>query len=125
MSPEDCEPFPRDDSQLVDVIVSIQFDSKPYETGWFISDESRSCFRVGIPAMAYRPGQTSVEERVFLTRGGRYILVMEDSYGDGLCCGDDDESPGSYTLTSGDVVLASGEGDFGFEEVTSFTAPDV
>jgi hypothetical protein len=126
LSLEDCEPFPQDDDMLVDVIVSIQFDSKPSETGWYIADESQSCFRVGIPAMAYKSGQTSVDERVFLKRGGRYILVMEDSNGDGLCCGNtDEESPGSYTLTYGDTVLATGGGDFGFEETTLFTAPDV
>jgi hypothetical protein len=122
---EDCEPLPQDESLLVDVVVTIQFDSKPYETGWYIADENFNCFRLGIPALAYKAGTTNVEETVYLERGTRYMFVMEDSTGDGMCCGDgDDDPPGSYTLSHGDTVLASGEGDFGFEEKTFFTAPE-
>lgn len=125
MMSEGCEPLPQDDASLVDVVVSITFDSKPYETGWYIADENYQCFRVGIPAMAYKPGKTSVEERVFLERGARYMFVMEDSQGDGLGGdGDDDSVVGSYTVSHGETVLASGEGDFGFEEKTFFTAPE-
>lgn len=122
---EDCEPFPQDDASLVDVVLSIQFDSKPYETGWYIADENFNCFRVSIPARAYRAGKTSVEETIFLERGVRYMLVMEDEGGDGMCCGvNDDDPPGSYTLSHGDTILASGEGDFGMEQKTFFTAPE-
>ncbi|KAG7367791.1 peptidase S1 and S6 chymotrypsin/Hap family protein [Nitzschia inconspicua] len=120
----DCEPLLQDETLLVDVVVSIRFDSKPNETGWYIADEDYNCYRVGIPALAYRAGTTSVNETVFLERGSRYMFVMEDIGGDGLCCGNNDDEVGSYTLSHGDVVLASGQGDFGLEETTFFTVPD-
>ena len=47
---------------------------------------------------------------------GNYTFTINDAYGDGICCG---YGNGSYSLTSGGTVYASG-GSFGSSESTNF-----
>lgn len=136
--PQSPDCLNRDDNEnaLVPITISIQFDDSPEDIGWYIADEAYRCFRVGVPAMAYNKNLTSVEEVVYVIGGLRYMFVIEDSKGDGLCCGrvvgnsnggtatSQVSRPGSYTVMSGDIMLASGGGDFGVQEMNNFTAPE-
>jgi hypothetical protein len=124
------------DNALVPITISIQFDDSPEDIGWYIADEAYQCFRVGVPAMAYNKNMSSVDEVVYVIGGLRYMFVMEDTKGNGLCCGrivgngfDGNSTsqvsrPGSYSITSGDRMLFSGGGDFGYQAMTNFTAPE-
>jgi hypothetical protein len=136
--PQSPECLSRNDNEnaLVPITISIQFDDSPEDIGWYIADEAYRCFRVGVPALAYSKNLSSVEEVVYVIGGLRYMFVMEDSKGNGLCCGqlvaNDDggnrtslvSRPGSYSVMSGDVMLVSGGGDFGAKEMNNFTAPE-
>jgi hypothetical protein len=111
----------KEDSALIEVTVNIQFDANPQETGWYLADDEYQCFRVGVPALTYREDLQSVEDRVLIVGGVRYMFVMEDTNGDGMSSG---SRPGSYTVSHGDTVLVSGGGDFGYEQQTFFVAPE-
>lgn len=55
---------------------------------------------------------------------GDYVLVVDDSYGDGICC---EYGSGSYALThsnSGEDLFSS-SGNFGSSETTAFSIPFV
>lgn len=130
----ECDGRYDDNAVLVPITVRIQFDDSPEDIGWYIADVAYKCFRAGVPAMAYVKNVSSVEEVVYVVGGQRYMFVMEDSQGDGLCCGrvaDDGSTatrqasrPGSYSVLSGDTTLVSGGGDFGSKAMHNFTAPE-
>jgi hypothetical protein len=100
----------------------IIFDDYPEETGWQIYEGSNASGALiaegGISngAITGYGGETSFSTTWCLPSGD-YTLVMYDVYSDGICCTYGD---GSYTLTTGDTVLASG-GSFGANEITNFT----
>jgi hypothetical protein len=100
----------------------IIFDNYPEETGWQIYEGSNASGALiaegGISngAITGYGGETSFSTTWCLPSGD-YTLVMYDVYSDGICCTYGD---GSYTLTTGDTVLASG-GSFGANEITNFT----
>ena len=110
----------KEDSALVELVVKIQFDLNPMETGWYIADSLYECFRIGVPALTYR-GIQSVEERVLVVGGIEYMFVIEDSAGNGMTSGG---RQGSYTVSHNDIVLVAGGGDFESEQQTFFTAPE-
>ena len=131
----ECASRSDNDAMLVPITVRIQFDASPEDIGWYIADDAYKCFRVGVPALAYDKNLSSVEEVVYVIGGLRYMFVIEDSQGNGLCCGRVPENnggtntnqasrPGSYSVMSGDTMLVSGGGDFGSQELSNFTAPE-
>lgn len=99
---------------MVNVTVKIEFDNNSDEIGWYIADENQACYRVGI--LNYPVGLDKTDDRVELRSGEEYIFVIESVSGNGL-------GKGSYSVESGNVVLASGMGDFGHKDHTLFTAP--
>ena len=88
-----------------DVTWTILTDNYPGETTWTVSDASGSTVWSGGP---YGSSGTSYSETACLSTGC-YTLTVNDSYGDGICCG---YGQGSFELSSGGEVLVTG-GEFG------------
>lgn len=88
-----------------DVTWTILTDNYPGETTWTVSDASGATVWSGGP---YGASGTSYSETTCLSTGC-YTLTVNDSYGDGICCG---FGQGSFELSSGGEVLVAG-GEFG------------
>lgn len=95
-----------------EINLSITLDNYPGETTWEVVNSSGATVASGGP---YSGAGSSVNEDLCLP-DGCYDFTIFDSYGDGICCG---YGNGSYTLSDGSTVLASG-GSFGSSETTSF-----
>jgi metallopeptidase family M12-like protein/type IX secretion system substrate protein len=94
------------------VTVTINLDNYPGETTWDIRNSGGSVVASGGPYSG--AGSTVVSEECLVD--GCYDFTIYDSYGDGICCG---YGNGSYEVTNGATVLASG-GAFGSSETTNF-----
>jgi len=97
-----------------DVTVSIKLDNYPEETSWKLKNASGTTVASANYTSANPDGST-VEQTVCLP-DGCYDFVINDSYGDGICCS---YGVGSYTVSDGSGTLASG-GSFGRSETTNF-----
>lgn len=100
----------------IEVVVSITLDDWPNETTWsFVNNTTTNTVASG----GSYPGQdfATVTANVCLEAGVCYDFTINDSYGDGICCG---YGNGSYSvnLLSDNSVLASG-GAFGDFETTT------
>ncbi len=93
----------------VTATLDITFDFYASETGWDIRDALG-----GVVASAaigtYSNGASPLSLSITLCAGRDYTLTFYDDYGDGM---DDGTTLGSYTLTIGGVVKATGGGSFG------------
>ncbi|MFD2542836.1 immunoglobulin-like domain-containing protein [Lacinutrix gracilariae] len=96
------------------VTLSITFDNYPEETSWTIADGSSSVVASGGTYASQADGST-LNVNVSLP-AGCYTFTINDAYGDGICCS---YGNGSYSLTDGGTVLASG-GSFASSEATTF-----
>ncbi len=96
------------------ITFSVTLDDYPEETSWVIVDPNGN--QVAFGGGYSTDGATVVESACLFT--GCYDFVINDSFGDGICCG---FGTGSYTLTDDATgnVLASG-GEFGDSETTNF-----
>ncbi len=96
------------------ISLSITLDNYPEETSWTLSNAS------GIVAQdsysTANPDGSTVTETFTNLANGNYTFTINDSYGDGICCG---YGNGSYTLSSSGGVIVTG-GDFGSSESTDF-----
>ncbi|MEQ8626922.1 M4 family metallopeptidase [Ekhidna sp.] len=95
------------------VTLSITLDNYPEETSWEIRDGGTVVASGG--TYGSQPDGSTVTENIALA-AGCYDFVINDSYGDGICCS---YGNGSYSLTDGGTTLASG-GAFGSSETTNF-----
>ena len=97
------------------VTVAITLDQYGSETTWEILDGSNNVVASGGP---YADNSEGTVESVdlCLEEGQCYDFTIEDSFGDGICCGFGD---GSYEVTYNGAVLASG-GEFTDSETTNF-----
>ncbi|MGK0363936.1 MAG: putative repeat protein (TIGR01451 family) [Saprospiraceae bacterium] len=97
------------------VVLSITLDDYPQETSWILTNTSGTFSVDSEGTYAGIPDGTTVNE-YFCLPEDCYILTLEDSYGDGICCG---FGQGSYSLVivEDGTVLAAG-GEFEFEDVT-------
>ncbi len=108
----DCPSCPCNGTE---VIVTINLDNYPEETTWLIENSAGITMASGGPYGNLADGSTVVD--ISCLPNGCYDFIINDSYGDGICC--------SYGTGSYDVVdengnmLASG-GAFGFSETTVF-----
>jgi hypothetical protein len=102
----------------VDVTLTINFDDFPQETGWNITSVSTGEVVASAAPASYSPLASTVTEVVTLVAGEEYVFLIEDSFGDGLCC----PNAGSYVVTQGTTELVSGGDDFGSEQSTNFFA---
>ncbi|WGH75420.1 hypothetical protein P8625_15320 [Tenacibaculum tangerinum] len=95
--------------------LDIVFDGYGSETSWEILDSEG-----GVVASAdvetYSDGQATASVPITLCAGRTFTFTIKDSYGDGLSY----PANGTYTLTIGGSVKASGGGDFGSSESTDF-----
>ena len=87
-----------------DLTITILTDNYPGETTWSVADVNGNVVASGGP---YEAQATEYVEQVCVN-AGCYTLTVNDSFGDGLCCG---YGEGSYTVSSQGTVLASG-GEF-------------
>ncbi|MFT5167417.1 MAG: hypothetical protein ACI8P3_002654, partial [Saprospiraceae bacterium] len=95
-----------------EITVTINLDNYPGETTWDIKDGGGTTIASGGPYSG--AGTTVVSDECLID--GCYDFTIYDSYGDGICCG---YGTGSYEVTEGATVLASG-GEFGSSETTNF-----
>jgi hypothetical protein len=95
-----------------EVTLTINLDNYPGETTWSVVNSSGTTVASGGP---YSGAGSTVTEDICLPNGC-YDFTIFDSYGDGICCA---YGNGSYSLTDGSTVLASG-GSFGSSEATNF-----
>ncbi len=97
------------------VTLSITFDNYPEETSWQVLDGSTVLASGGTYA-SQADGSTLVTN--LCLPDGCFDFVINDVYGDGICCS---YGSGSYTLTAdvGGATLASG-GTFTSSESTNF-----
>ncbi|MEM1320459.1 MAG: M43 family zinc metalloprotease [Bacteroidota bacterium] len=102
--------------QDTDVTITINTDNYPAETTWELRTSGGALITSGGPYSA----TGSTESVTVCLADGCYDFTINDSYGDGICCG---FGNGSYEVSddSGNV-LASG-GNFGSTETTSFCLP--
>ncbi len=96
-----------------DVTLTLTLDNYPEETSWEIRDGSTVIASGG--TYGSQPDGSTVIENVTLN-DGCYDFIINDTYGDGICCS---YGNGSYELTAGSTILASG-GAFGSSETTNF-----
>ncbi|MCL4106410.1 UNVERIFIED_CONTAM: hypothetical protein GTU68_030368 [Idotea baltica] len=97
-----------------DVNVTITFDNYPEETSWSITDGNGSTVAQGGTYASQADGST-ISIDLCLT-DGCYDFIINDTYGDGICCS---YGNGSYTVTAGGSTAASG-GNFNASETTNF-----
>lgn len=112
------------------VVLSITFDNYPEETAWDLRDSSMNVVAsggfnaagdaiTGYAALGF--ADRSTFKRNFCLPSGQYTFTIYDDYGDGMFTSATVQ--GSYTVKLGTTVLASGAGDFGFLQETTFTLP--
>ncbi len=103
-----------------DVTLSLTLDNYPQETSWQIRNSGGTTVASG-GTYGNQPDGSTITEITCL-EDGCYDFIINDTYGDGICCGYGD---GSYQLTDpSGVVLASG-GAFQSEEITNFCVSEV
>ena len=105
-----------------EVTLTIVLDNYPEETSWLIRNSNGQTVASGGTYGNLPDGSTFTED--ICLANGCYDFIINDSYGDGICC---QYGSGSYSLTDGGTILASG-GNFGSSETTNFCvggpAPD-
>ena len=95
-----------------EVNVAINTDQYGSETSWQILNAASQAVESG---SGYASNASASED--FCLSDGNYTFVINDSFGDGICCG---FGNGSYAVTAGATTLASG-GEFASQESTPFT----
>ncbi len=97
-----------------EVTLSITLDNYPEETSWVITNSGGATVASG-GTYGSSPDGSTITENICLA-DGCYTFTINDSYGDGICCS---FGNGSYSLTNGGTLLASG-GSFGSSEASNF-----
>lgn len=99
----------------VQATLDFDFDGYADEVSWEITDSLGGI--VASQALgSYANGQESASETITLCEGRSYTLTIYDDFGDGLSFPED----GSYSLSVGGSVLASGSGNYGASDSTDF-----
>ncbi len=115
--------FQPTDSSLPDVTgcadtqatLTLITDDYASETSWQLTNaQSQTLYS----ASSLANNTTYTED--FCLAQGSYTFIINDSYGDGICC---QYGQGSYSITSNGIVLASG-GSFGSNEITDLVIGD-
>lgn len=97
------------------VDVSITFDDYPGEVSWSITDDGGQDVYLSGLYTSLDAG-SSIAEHVCLVEGC-YTFTINDSYGDGICCG---TGAGSYTVTNPELGQIASGGDYSYGESTDF-----
>ncbi|MFO0362965.1 MAG: trypsin-like peptidase domain-containing protein [Flavobacteriales bacterium] len=95
--------------------LTLNFDNYPDETSWRIT-QGNTTISSSNGTYGNQPDGSTLQIDLCLAEGC-YNLIMEDDYGDGMCC---EYGEGSYSLTNnfGQVVASGGE--FEDSETTNF-----
>ncbi|MEW7278810.1 CAP domain-containing protein [Aquimarina sp. 2201CG1-2-11] len=96
-----------------EVEVIVIFDNWPIDISWRIENQSG---KVILSGKDYKHGSANVSEKICL-EDGAYNFVIDDSFGDGLCC---KYGEGKYELNLNGTTLVSGA-TFTSKETKSFT----
>jgi chitodextrinase len=97
-----------------EVTLSITLDNYPEETSWTLTNDAGQTIASG-GTYGSQPDGSTVTETICLVNDC-YTFTINDAYGDGICCS---YGTGSYSLTEGGTILASG-GSFASSEATAF-----
>lgn len=92
----------------VTATLTFAFDGYASEVRWRVVDVLGGVV-ASKPYASYADGQASATETITLCAGRNYTLIVDDQYGDGLSW----PTNGSFRLTIGGVVKATGGGDYG------------
>ena len=98
-----------------EVVVEILTDNYPGEITWTLSDANGTLLSGG----PYNSTGTAYTESVCIDGAAEYPclqFVINDSYGDGICCG---YGQGAYTLYLDGTVVATG-GQYGQQDIVQF-----
>ena len=96
----------------VEITFTILTDNYPGETTWSLADAIGTVVMTGGP---YSSSGTTYSSTVCVDNGC-YDLTINDSFGDGICCG---YGTGNYVITSQGETLVSG-GEFASTETVNF-----
>ncbi len=105
----DCPACPCNDGALV---LTITLDNYPEETSWTITDVNGTTVTSSNGTYAGEADGATVTENICLP-DGCFDFTINDSYGDGICCG---FGNGSYTLADADGNILGSGGEFGASE---------
>jgi len=96
--------------------VELTTDNWPQETYWAILDGN------GQAVFEYNPTAVGTFTNTVpnLCPGLEYYFLITDQYSDGICC---QYGNGSYRGTYGNLLLFSGDGQFGDQDLIPFTIP--
>lgn len=97
------------------VDITITLDNYPGETAWAIVDTNGDDAATGGPYSGLEPGST-VNAHACLAEGC-YTFVINDTYGDGICCAN---GSGSYTVTTPQSGTIATGGSFGHSASAPF-----
>ena len=107
--------FAQCDADQSQVVVEILTDNYPGEITWTLSDANGQLLSGG----PYGSTGTTYTDSVCIASADEYPclqFVINDSYGDGICCG---YGQGAYTLYLDGVAVATG-GDYGQQDQVQF-----
>jgi len=99
---------------VFEATINLTFDDYPEETSWRITQGALVLYTS--PAYDNQPGGSSLEISVCLPEGC-YSFIMEDDYGDGMCC---EYGEGSYLVTNNLGQTVASGGTFVTSETTQF-----
>jgi outer membrane biosynthesis protein TonB len=98
-------------SSTMELILQLKTDLYPEETSWTVKDLCNG------DAVVLSGGSYTARNNVFTETAtlsaSSYALEVSDSYGDGLCCGGNDDSPTSFSISLDGNEVGSDEGNFG------------
>ncbi len=110
----DCGPCPDVCSGKTEITITLHFDNYPEETSWQLRNSNNAIVASGGTYGSQSDGSTlSISECL---SDGCYSFVINDAYGDGLCCS---YGQGNYAISNGSETLASG-GAFTNSETKTF-----
>lgn len=96
--------------------VTVALDDYPGETSYTVCDSAGDCILSEGPFPVADAGTSKMHDLI-LDPVSEYTFIINDSYGDGICC---DYGEGSYAIACGGALVATG-GDFGYVETIVFT----
>lgn len=97
------------------VTVTINLDNYPEETSWILTDANGATVGSGGTYGSQPDGSTVTE--TFCLSDGCYDFVINDAYGDGICC---TYGQGSYSVTDENGTSLAGGSQFTQSELTNF-----
>lgn len=99
------------------ITLNLTLDDWPAETTWEFVDENETVLYSGGPYIDGIDNFTVKTETFTLGSNACYSFIINDSYGDGICCFSGD---GFYELISDDNTALAAGGDYGFGTKDNF-----